>query len=140
MTPERAAELVARWVRFYTRHLPAPIARRRIREIDADLHDHIVDARSQGISERRIAAGLLSRMTRGMAADVAWRRREGPLKGGIVVKFLLAVPVIALGVAAVVFGEGDDSPGAQLLGVLIVAAAVVWLVRSVRRGHSTRSG
>lgn len=37
MTPERVAELVGRWVRFYTRELPPPIARRRIDEIDADL-------------------------------------------------------------------------------------------------------
>ena len=37
MTPERMAGLVARWVRFYTRNLPQPIAHRRIAEIDADL-------------------------------------------------------------------------------------------------------
>jgi hypothetical protein len=41
MTPERMAGLVARWARFYTRNLPAPIAERRIDEIDADVHDHI---------------------------------------------------------------------------------------------------
>src|SRR5919107_1465509 len=41
MTPERVTELVARWVRFYTRNLPAPVAERRIGEIDADLHDHL---------------------------------------------------------------------------------------------------
>jgi hypothetical protein len=41
MTPERMAELVARWVRLYTRDLPTPIAQRRVDEIGADLHDHI---------------------------------------------------------------------------------------------------
>ena len=43
---------------------------------------------------------------------------------------------IAFGVAAVVYGEGDDSPGLQGLGVLIVLAAVALGVRSVRRSRS----
>jgi hypothetical protein len=73
MTPERMAELVARWVRFYTRDLPAPVARRRIEEIDADLHDHIAHERTHGTSDRRIALGIASRMVRGLAADASWR-------------------------------------------------------------------
>jgi len=73
MTPERMAELVARWVRIYTRDLPVPIAQRRVDEIDADLHDHIAYERAHGTSDRRIALGILSRMVRGLAADAAWR-------------------------------------------------------------------
>jgi hypothetical protein len=73
VTPERTAELVARWVRFYTRDLPTPIAERRVDEIEADLHDHIAHERANGISDRRIALGIASRMVRGLAADVAWR-------------------------------------------------------------------
>lgn len=76
MTPERMAELVTRWVRFYTRDLPAPIVRRRIDEIDADLHDHIEHERARGTAESRIARGIASRMVRGFAADVAWRGRQ----------------------------------------------------------------
>jgi hypothetical protein len=76
MTPERMAELVARWVRFYTRDLPTPIAQRRIDEIGADLHDHIAHERANGISDRRIALGIASRMVRGLAADAAWRGRQ----------------------------------------------------------------
>ena len=76
MTPERMAQLVARWVRFYTRDLPEPIARRRIDEIDADLHDHIAHERANGASERRIAGGIASRMVRGLPADAAWRGRQ----------------------------------------------------------------
>jgi hypothetical protein len=76
MTPERMAALVARWVRFYTRDLPTPIAERRVDEIDADLHDHIAHERATGISDRRIASGIASRMVRGLAADVAWRGRQ----------------------------------------------------------------
>jgi hypothetical protein len=76
MTPERMAELVARWVRLYTRDLPTPIAQRRVDEIGADLHDHIAHERANGISDRRIALGIASRMVRGLAADAAWRGRH----------------------------------------------------------------
>ncbi len=75
MTPERMAELVARWVRFYTRDLPTPIAQRRIDEIDADLHDHIAHERANRTGDGRIAVGIASRMVRGLAADASWRRR-----------------------------------------------------------------
>jgi hypothetical protein len=76
MTPERISRLVARWVRFYTRDLPIPIAQRRVDEIDADLHDHIAHERAKGISDRQIALGIASRMVRGLAADAAWRGRH----------------------------------------------------------------
>jgi hypothetical protein len=73
VTPERMAKLVARWVRFYTRDLPAPIARRRTDEIDADLHDQVAHQRARGTGDRRIALSILSRMLRGLAADASWR-------------------------------------------------------------------
>jgi len=76
MTPERMAELVARWVRLYTRDLPTPIAQRRVDEIGADLHDHIAHERANGISDRRIALAIASRLVRGLAADAAWRGRH----------------------------------------------------------------
>ena len=47
---------------------------------------------------------------------------------------LSALLLAALGVAGVVLGEGDDAPGLQGLGVLLVVAAVVLVVRSRRRG------
>jgi hypothetical protein len=76
MTPERIARIVAHWVRFYTRDLPAPVAERRIDEIDADLYDQIAHERAGGIGDRRIARGIASRMVRGLAADIAWRGRQ----------------------------------------------------------------
>ena len=79
MTPERMSKLVARWVRLYTRDLPTPVARRRIDEIEADLHDHIAHERANGISDRRIALSIFSRMVRGLPADTAWRGRQAKL-------------------------------------------------------------
>ena len=70
------AELVARWVRFYTRNLPAAIAERRVDEINADVHDHIAHERASGISDRQIARGIASRMVRGFTADLGWRARQ----------------------------------------------------------------
>ena len=132
MTPERVARLVARWVRFYTRNLPPPVAQRRIGEIDADLHDHIAYERAHGTSDRRIALSILSRMARGLTADASWRRRIRPTKGHPL-RFLLAILVAALGVAAVVAGEADDAPGLQLLGVLLILGAATFGVRTARR-------
>ena len=48
---------------------------------------------------------------------------------------LVAVLVVALGVAGIVLGEADDSPGLQLLGVLLVVGAVWFGVRTVRRSR-----
>jgi len=76
MTPRRVAELVTRWVRFYTRDLPPAVARRRRDEIDADLHDHIAHERARGSADRRIALGIATRMVRGVAADASWRSSQ----------------------------------------------------------------
>jgi hypothetical protein len=43
---------------------------------------------------------------------------------------------VALGVAAVVYGESDDSPGLQLIGVLLVFGAVTVGVSSLRRSRT----
>lgn len=47
--------------------------------------------------------------------------------------YLIAVLLLAVGVAGVVAGEGDDSPGLQLLGALLVLGAIAVVVRSRRR-------
>lgn len=74
MTPERMAGLVTRWVRFYTRNLPASVAERRRDELAADLHDHIAHERSRGTADHSLALGIAARMARGLAADASWRR------------------------------------------------------------------
>ena len=134
MTPERMAELVAGWVRFYTRDLPAAVAQRRIEEIDADLHDHIAHERAQGISDRRIARGIASRMVRGLAADAAWRgrqTREGTMNKALYrsaarvalgVAVILLVPLVA---TLVTDGEGWSVGDFIAAGVFLAAIGVV---------------
>ena len=50
-------------------------------------------------------------------------------------KYFVVILAIALGVAGVVAGGIDDSPGFQLLCVLIIIGAVVLGVRMVRRSR-----
>ena len=47
---------------------------------------------------------------------------------------LVVLLAVALGVAGIVTGEADDSPGLQALGAAVVLVAAVYGVRSVRRG------
>ncbi|MFI6272156.1 hypothetical protein [Micromonospora zamorensis] len=52
-------------------------------------------------------------------------------------KYVLTVVAVlgaALGVAGIVHGEADDSPGLQLLGVVLVIGAVAFGIRNVRGG------
>ena len=53
------------------------------------------------------------------------------VESGPLVTYLLVAVLVGLGVAGVVLGEGDDSPGLQGLGVLLVLAAAVIAVRRV---------
>lgn len=52
-------------------------------------------------------------------------------------RYVLTVVVIlavALGVAAIAHGEADDSPGLQLLGVVLVIGAAAFGIRNIRGG------
>ncbi|MEU4443513.1 hypothetical protein AB0K14_08535 [Actinosynnema sp. NPDC050801] len=51
--------------------------------------------------------------------------------------FLVAGFVIVLGIAAVVLGGADDSPGLQGIGVLLVLGAIVYAVRSLRAARQS---
>ena len=190
MTPERMAVLVGRWVRFYTRDLPPPIAERRIDEIDADLHDHIAHERAGGAADWRIALSITTRMVRGAAADLSWRStRKDPMnlnkiayvRVAVVTGLILLVPAVmmlvgddaawgvldfvfagiliagtglllevaarnpgnlalkagavAIGVAAIAFGEADDAPGLVLFGLLLIVGTVALTVRTVLRSQ-----
>jgi hypothetical protein len=154
MTPERMAELVAHWVRFYTRDLPTPVAQRRVDEIDADLHDHIAHERANGISDRRIAFGIASRMVRGLAADVAWRGRHtkagahsstleeamktsetlyrSAVRVALGVAFILSLPLVAMLITDDVVWSLADFVAA---GVLLTAIGVVLEMAVKRAGN-----
>jgi hypothetical protein len=49
--------------------------------------------------------------------------------------YLVAILAIAIGVAAIVAGGVDDSPGGQLIGVVIIVGAVVLGVRMIQRSR-----
>lgn len=51
------------------------------------------------------------------------------------VAILAVVATIAIGVAGMVAGEADDSPGLQLLGVLLIVGGVAFGVRVARRSR-----
>ena len=51
----------------------------------------------------------------------------------MIVNYLVAVVVLALGVTGIIAGGADDSPGLQLIGLLLVIGAVVLVVRAARR-------
>ena len=69
------------------------------------------------------------------------RRRPRTGNGGVrpqrgePVKYFAVILAIALGVAVIVYGGHDDSPGAQLIGVLLIVGAGVLGVRMVRRSR-----
>ncbi|MFI0793059.1 hypothetical protein ACH4OY_10210 [Micromonospora rubida] len=50
-------------------------------------------------------------------------------------RYLVAVLAVAIGVAGIVRGEADDSPGLQFLGVALVVGAIAFVVRTARRGR-----
>lgn len=149
MTPERMAGLVAGWVRFYTRRLPAAIAERRVGEIDADLHDHVAHERSRGTSDRRIALGILSRSVRGLAADAAWRSRHAratddppeeamkmyrsTVRVLVGTAFILLLPLLAMQFTDEVAWSAADFAAA---GVLLVGTGLMFSLAARRAGDT----
>jgi len=61
-------------------------------------------------------------------------RTRKPLKGHLMT-YVVAVLAIAVGVAAVVAGGADDSPGLQLMGVVLVIGAIAVGVRTALRSR-----
>jgi hypothetical protein len=134
MTPERMAGLVARWVRFYTRRLPTEIARRRIGEIDADLHDHIAHERARGTADRRIALSIAGRLVRGLAADISWRgqarkSRRSAVRVAAVTAVILLLPLVAMQFT----GEVDWGVADFVLAGILLGGAGLLVELAVRK-------
>ncbi|WP_114854169.1 hypothetical protein [Brachybacterium sp. YJGR34] len=53
-------------------------------------------------------------------------------------RYLIAALLMLIGAAAVVFGEFDDSPGLQGIGLLLGIAGIVVVVRGLRRRARSR--
>jgi len=119
--------------------------------VRADLHDQQADARVRGLSERRMSLDVMSRVLRGMAADVAWRVRSEREPGRL--EWHLAHPSSVLGALFVVLvpaamildpvrARSDGVvPVEALLGTLVallsaaaMGLAVVAAARRVRAG------
>ncbi|QFU88270.1 hypothetical protein [Amycolatopsis sp. YIM 10] len=145
MNPDRTAALVRRWARFYTRGLPAPVAERRIAELDADLHDHLAYERAARTGGTRIALGLLSRMIRGLPADLSWRgqhlqdrfptveeamkKQKNAYRSAVGVA-LAAALILLWGMGAVgVIGVEGDRADLMYFGVLAVGVAGAFVAR-----------
>jgi hypothetical protein len=55
-------------------------------------------------------------------------------------QYLLAVLAIAIGITGIVAGGIDDSPGGQLLGLLLVIGGIALVVRKIIRRSSSSAG
>jgi hypothetical protein len=144
MSPERAAALVSRWARRYTRDLPASVVERRVDELHADLHDHIAHERSHGLDERRIARSVLWRAARGLPADLSWRdlelarhetaarsrqRASRAYRRGVAAAIGGVLVMIWLIGAVGIIGTEGDGADRLYLGVLAVGALGTALAR-----------
>jgi hypothetical protein len=45
----------------------------------------------------------------------------------------VSVPLVVLGIFAIVFGEADDSPGLQGIGLIVIISVVIFAFRSSKR-------
>jgi hypothetical protein len=48
-------------------------------------------------------------------------------------KILYFIPPILLGVFIVIYGGYDDSPGAQLIGLLVIIAGIIGLLKNKKK-------
>jgi hypothetical protein len=76
MDAERSADWVRRWVRIYTRGLPADVRRDRLDEIDDDLWCQRRDAVASGRPATSVAGEIVARMVFGIPADLSWRLEQ----------------------------------------------------------------
>jgi hypothetical protein len=61
--------------------------------------------------------------------------RDTVHRKGDPMKYVLALLAVAIGVAGIVYGEADDSPGLQLLSAVLAIGAIAFGVRLARRSR-----
>ena len=112
MDAARSAEWVRRWVRIYTRGLPADVRRDRLDEIDDDLWSQLRDAAGSGRPDTSLAGEIVARMVFGVPADLSWRleqRRAAPAPGS-------AAP------------ERSPTMYARVISAMAMIGGVVWAI------------
>ena len=161
-----AAWICRHWVSLYTRNLPVVERQRRREELDSDLFEHALEARTAGAGPARLNAEILARVLVGVPADLSWRRatqqpqtrldlggtsmslsksnanRLLNILGGLVIALVWVSPVIL--VIVWVFGtlpESDISWQMKTfwMGLPLLAAATLALGLKIRT-HSPRRG
>jgi hypothetical protein len=75
--------LTRRWVRAYTRPLPAELREERRAEVDSDLWEHRSDTRERGLGSTLTALEVAGRLLAGIPADLAWRHTHRQMTRGV---------------------------------------------------------
>lgn len=71
---DRSVRVTLWWVRRYTAGLRADLVSARRAEVDSDLAEHQINREADGWEAKKIARERRSRLARGIANDVGWRR------------------------------------------------------------------
>ena len=118
-TPQRspAAWVCRRWVRLYTRKLPADHARRRREEIESDLFEHAAEAQRAGVDRLRLDAEVLARVLVGVPADLTWRRATRRPQ-----------PRLAPGGTTMSLSTSTSNRLLNILGGIVIAWVLFWTV------------
>jgi hypothetical protein len=104
-----AAGLTRSWIRCYTLGLPRDTRMMRQDEIESDLWEHEHDVPHGVMSRMGLGLSVLSRLVRGMPADVFWRfQMEGP-KVEIKIPFERIAGVLLLALVAMIMIAGSIS-------------------------------
>ena len=104
----RASAAVRKWVRFYTWRVPPAVAAERRELIESDLWDETQAA--QWLGETNVLGRQrLSRLVRGMPADVTWRLGQARARrrtGARETMPASRTETVVLGIGGVIYGAG----------------------------------
>ena len=142
----RATHFALSWARWYTRDLSPAVAGDRRDEIASDVWEQAAGQADRPAAV--LAASIVSRVVRGIPADLAWRWRVRPTSGArapLIVRSALATAVVlaalelALGTAAAIrlgigLSRGEPLPSettvaSALAGMIVLVAGLALIVR-----------